>query len=409
MSERNVSRDLQTLRLPAEVVAAWLQDFSRLTGEADLTAPLWWLDDAKLRATCDEMAFAPAIHDAFAQAAALLRQQDRAWQTLIHLAARVLTQPRGDLRTQAYMRPGPAYETWGMLADLYRPMVCLTMLPAMIAHHRKLGVDAQITRDTADDLPLWMEDHHRKHGRWGTCDSTGWFCVHLNGELFRLGRLQYEPCTLQGHYHVLINRQNQSVAMMLANQPFRADGQYATADHGIDQDAPGNWTTRFTETSVGYTGHIVDAQGFVRRESQTLPRPEWKILAREGDPALSVHIPARGRLDPAACEASFIQAAQFFRHHFPQFNAKVFCCSSWLMDPQLALLEQGRSNLGQFVKLFQSVPHPHGNSDQMFERVFDNQTDIPTLPRDNSLRRGVLAHLEAGGRWRSANGYRLIP
>jgi hypothetical protein len=72
------------------------------------------------------------------------------------------------------------------------------------------------------------------------------------------------------------------------------------------------------------------------------------------------------------------------------------------------MIQQGQCNLAHFVKLFHSLPYPSGNSNQMFERVFDNQNDIATLPRDTSLRREIIAHMEAGGRWRSASGYRLL-
>jgi hypothetical protein len=410
MKPDQVARDLHTLGLSADVINAWLEDLSALPAQADLTTPLWWLDETALRATCSEMAYTPAIQDAFSDTAHELRKANPAWQTLIRLAAQVWMQPSRERRGKAFLRPGPAVETWGLLADMYRPLVFLTMLPAMIARHRAMGIDEQIIRDTADDLPLWMEEHHRKFGRWGTCDSAGWFCVHLNGELFKLGRLQFEFGEFELPFVILQDDAGRPHAVVKGQHLIRADGQFASADHGIDQNAADNWTTLYTdhENDADIIGHAAEESGSISSTVYSFPTDSYKRLVAPGDPIISVHIPARGKLDLAACEASFTQARDFFQRYFPAYNARIFTCSSWLMDPQLTGLKQSQSNLSRFVKLFHSLPIPSGNSDQMFERVFDNECDIATLPRDTSLRRDILAHIEAGGRWRSASGYRLI-
>jgi|GEM_PF-4927161 len=407
MSSRTLAEHLQHLKLEPEVITAWLNDSARPMDDNLLYQPAWWKDASRLKAVCDQLGFAPDIHDAFARAAAMIDVNDHAWWAILNLTARALGQANHS-RYKAYARSGPPVAVWGMLGDMFKPLAMLTGLPTMIATHQRMGIDMQITRDTADDLPLWMNAHLLKHGRWGTCDSQGWFTKHLNGEIFALGRLQFELSTFTLPFVILINHQRQCMAMATADQSIRADGQFASCDMAIAKDAPDNWTTTFICSAEGFTGHPVDPQGFIRRETITLPASQWRILTRQEDDVIAIHIPARGKLDTAACEASLAQAESFFPKYFPHHRPRVFTCTSWLMDPQLCMIQQGQCNLAHFVKLFHSLPYPSGNSNQMFERVFDNQNDIATLPRDTSLRREIIAHMEAGGRWRSASGYRLL-
>lgn len=120
-----------------------------------------------------------------------------------------------------------------------------------------------------------------------------------------------------------------------------------------------------------------------------------------GDFGLSVHIPEfSGPLSPAACDASFGAAREFFPRHFPDEPLGVAACYSWLLDPQLADYLPSESNIVRFQQRFR---HSHdladGDADTL-EFVFgQRKPDLEKLPQDTTLQRAVVAHLRAGRHW----------
>ena len=77
-------------------------------------------------------------------------------------------------------------------------------------------------------------------------------------------------------------------------------------------------------------------------------------------------------------------------------------CSSWLLDPQFEDWLKPESNIVRFLREWYLAPRPGANDGQTFERIFGGPVDdINTAPRDSSLRRAILDHMKAGGRWRS--------
>lgn len=410
----SVRDDLLSLGLEPQVVDAWAEDDKRCDGPSagpdagQSPYVVWWQDEVKLIKVCDELNYSHDIRDVFLTASRRITHTAPAWWTLLAIAARVVIHPTPAVRGASYKRPYPPVAIWGELSDLFPAMIHFTALETMICNHRAMGIPAAITADTADDLPLRMEEFHCKHGRWGTTDVQHWFSGHLRCTIYKLGRLQFTPAPFGLSSIVLANKQGESVALALGDFPVRADGQFASTDKGIAADAPDNWMTTLTQTPDTLTGHVIDEQSNIQRKLSSFPLNEWRIALKENDQTLAVHIPARGRLDSADCVASFEMAQAFYAKYYPTLHAKAFTCISWLMDPQLAQLEQGKSNLGKFIRLFHPIPMRTGNDDQMFERVFDKQRDLKTLPRDTSLRRSLIAHMELGRKWRGAGGYRLI-
>lgn len=405
-----VRDDLLSLGYEPAVADAWLDADLKLAGPSSDPSryKVWWSDEARLVAVCDELKYSKAIRDAFLAACRRINQTAPAWWTLIAMGTRAIQCPDHTVRQAAGKRPYPPASTWGELSDLFPAMIHFAGVEHMIQQHRAMGISPVITAATADDLPLRMEEFHQKHGRWGTTDTMHWFSNHMRSNLYCLGRLQYVPAPFGLSCMVLANEQGESAAVALGDFPVRADGQFAGADKGIAAEAPDNWTTTFTQTSEAITGHVIDEQGCIQRQSTTFPLNTWRVALKPDDTTLTVHIPARGRLDPAACLDSLNEALVFYAKYYPNLKPKAFTCISWLMDPQLTAFEQGQSNLGKFIRLFHPIPMRTANDDQMFERVFHNQRDLKTLPRDTSLRKMLIAHMEQGKKWRGAGGYRLI-
>jgi hypothetical protein len=138
----------------------------------------------------------------------------------------------------------------------------------------------------------------------------------------------------------------------------------------------------------------------------------WEPAARRGDAVLAVHIPAAGRFNGPmtreACADSFRRAIPFFAKHLPRFQPRLLACTSWMLDPQLALYLPPESNLVAFQQFFRIAPVPGADDRQTLERVFDGPVaDWSKAPRDTSLRRIMAEQAERGVRWRMGAGVML--
>jgi len=179
--------------------------------------------------------------------------------------------------------------------------------------------------------------------------------------------------------------------------------------------AHGRWGLGNVRWPVTYFTGRLYALGRLQFEMTAFPESccsDGAIPFTPGDPVLSVHIPASGKLDDADCEWSFRQAYEFFPSFFPEHAFKGLICISWMMNRQLEVALPKSSNLVRFIRRFKPLAFKDADDKQAWERVFGGPvSDFASAPRDTALRRALLAHAEAGGKWLSAAGYieREIP
>ncbi|MFK4104817.1 acyltransferase domain-containing protein [Streptomyces sp. NPDC019531] len=79
----------------------------------------------------------------------------------------------------------------GALQRCFPVYVFVAALPHTHAYHRAHGIPADVTRRTLADLGRNMALHRRRYGRAGV-QSPRWLTRHFRGELYQLGRLQFE-------------------------------------------------------------------------------------------------------------------------------------------------------------------------------------------------------------------------
>ncbi|GGJ26048.1 hypothetical protein GCM10010121_041460 [Streptomyces brasiliensis] len=77
------------------------------------------------------------------------------------------------------------------LGGYFTAYVFLAALPHARAYHRARGIPADVSRRTLADLGRNMAVHRRRHGRGGV-QAPRWLVHHFRGELYQLGRLQFE-------------------------------------------------------------------------------------------------------------------------------------------------------------------------------------------------------------------------
>jgi hypothetical protein len=77
------------------------------------------------------------------------------------------------------------------LRRFFAAYVFVAALPHTRAYHRARGISADVSRRTLADLGRNMVVHRRRHGRGGV-QSPQWLMLHFRGELYQLGRLQFQ-------------------------------------------------------------------------------------------------------------------------------------------------------------------------------------------------------------------------
>ncbi|GAA3138967.1 acyltransferase domain-containing protein [Streptomyces rameus] len=113
-----------------------------------------------------------------------------------------------DCVEEVFREPGDTGRTPGLdtllasapaeLADLFPVYVFLAALPRTRAHHQARGIPAEISRRTLADLGRNIAVHRRRHGRTGV-QARRWLVRHFRGELYQLGRLQFERARIGPH------------------------------------------------------------------------------------------------------------------------------------------------------------------------------------------------------------------
>ncbi|WP_217235632.1 acyltransferase domain-containing protein [Streptomyces sp. AC555_RSS877] len=79
----------------------------------------------------------------------------------------------------------------GPLQRCFPVYVFVAALPHTRAYHRERGIPADVSRRTLADLGRCMTVHRRRYGITGVQDPR-WLTRHFRGELYQLGRLQFE-------------------------------------------------------------------------------------------------------------------------------------------------------------------------------------------------------------------------
>ena len=284
---------------------------------------------------------------------------------------------------------------------LIEALALLAEYPRTLESNRARSISDDVTHETLRDMERWMLDFEKKHGHPGF-EKPLWLRNHFQGNLFSLGRLQFELGHAPLPYRVYQHCDGGRLAA-LANDGLGCDA------NGIPQIDGGKWQTRFWEDESAFSGHPVNIfDGSIRPYSVQFSKSEWTLCMSQEDSVLHVHIPEGDPLDAKACDCSIERAWEFFDCHFPEISLRGMLCRSWLLEPQLQSLKilNPHSNIVRFGARFHPLPIPGATDYQFRERIFPSDAPLP-LPRDTALRRAIAPYLEKGGVLRMVGGVLL--
>lgn len=377
------------------MIGEWLDSLAGEDGVID------FLQSAYVERACRAIGLPEPMAEALLSGASLIRE-DTALAAIarqFHRELFVVKEDPGEANKRL-LASGPRS---GMLAAV----VYLGGLPQMIDVYRAKGISERVWVDTMSDLAIWMQRYYSQHGEWGL-EQVGWLVHHLNGELFRLGRLQFAFARYNRPFKAF--RSRTTGALIALGEPgvrYRADGQ-ADGTNGIS-DPAGGWTSSYAFNGTAYIGNPVAAGGFAVPSAVRLPAREWELVLEQGDTVMDVHIPEGGKMTHELCRDSYRQAVGFAARYFPEQPLKGFVCTSWLLSPQFPRLLPPEANIVRFQSDYYVIP-VKSDERQTLERVFGFGTtlaDLPLLPRETSLQRIVHDYLSSGGWIHGASGFLL--
>jgi len=251
---------------------------------------------------------------------------------------------------------------------------------------------------------MWVRTFRQWNGRWGF-NQLPWLANHLRGELFCLGRLQFQI----GRFflpQIILRWAREVVVLAPDGLRYRADGLIDGANGGCD---PQSRTTRYRENAAFHEGNLISSEGRVTGETGVFAKADWRRAVVPDDDTLYFHIPATGPMEHASCGESFARARDFFPRYFPAFQPRAFCSTSWLFDSSLANILPATSNIVRFQREFYLLPLEQANDNQMFERVFAKRyEDIAAAPQITSLQKAIVAYYTHGNRLCSARACLLF-
>lgn len=299
----------------------------------------------------------------------------------------------------------PSLEDYlGEFSGAFYLLIALSGIPKAMELHTSRKIPERIMLDTYNDTAIWAMDYKDLHGVWGM-DShfIPWLCNHLLGDLFRLNRLQFMQRPFRQSLRAFRNHKtHQVIVLSESGISYRGDGQ-VNGTGGIF-DSENLWTSRLVIEDNHITGTPIHPSGIALKKEISLSMNKWESILIPGEPILEVHIPAGEKMDFFDCGESFKLALSFFPKYFPDRPFKAFCCGSWLLNTQFQNMLTPESNIVKFQKEFYLFPIYSGGSSGI-DRIFrKGLKDLSTAPRDTSLRRAVLDHLQRGGYLRAGGG-----
>jgi hypothetical protein len=259
---------------------------------------------------------------------------------------------------------------------LFYTLVLLSGLGPMRQHYSERDIPAEVLERSLESLVTELQNDPYEPGQWGVYgpERLEWFRFYLRGEIFRLGRLEYQFGDFGYPFRVYRHEGTNAVLALCAGGiTYLSDGQ---------REGPGRlceptdtWVSEFEETPAGATGNPILPTGRALPRRVHLPSSEWKIVLAPGALGLYLHLPADGPLLPELCRRSYEEATAFFARHFPDRPASFLFCTSWVLDTEIGNLISEPSNILEFQKDVYLFPFLTDDR-HLYEVIFNGVPEI---------------------------------
>ena len=277
---------------------------------------------------------------------------------------------------------------------------CVMLFPVLghiVASHDALAARG-VDEDVITASLLWTDNFFAE-----ACEKLGklaypkeYFAAYGAGIYVKtliIGRLRFEIAKEAIHPVRMYQSRKGELLPLMDHVTLHQSGQML-GSFGCEEES-GSFLAEVTETEDAYEGYTVDpVTRLVLKERIRLPKSEWTEIYRRGMNAIKVHIPAGGRLDPAACEASYTRAKELLPRAYPEYRFSCFLICCWMLSPLLKEILPPTSNIVVFGEKYTVFPMKSDAKDA-FGYVFGihgkelSKIDFASLPEENSLQRGI--------------------
>ena len=266
------------------------------------------------------------------------------------------------------------------------------------------GIPQTVLQETLSEFDVSADEYYAEHRQVGVGDSS-WILNHMQGKLFRLGRLQY-IVNKKFAYNSYVFRNSTGETLAVAK-----DGVCVDAEGFVTRGEPA-FTTNFIKTDNTVTANRVDKKGNILRATIEIPLNEYQCVLEPGDDALNVHIPSGGKLDIEQCRQSLDDAVAFGRKHFPEYNYKTFTLRSWLLSEEVKELLDNNANIIRFSDMFSRAAGIRTSSrQQVYNWIFghgSNFNDYLNHEAKTTLQRGAHRLLDEDRWFITRTGFIII-
>ncbi len=289
------------------------------------------------------------------------------------------------------------------MKGIFYLLVGMELAPFLRDLHARMGVDEAVTRNNLTQIRdvNWVYRKSNEDRLGTSIGLLSWMKYQTNGELFRIGRMQYFIAPSLGYIEAYRNRETGEVIALAE------DGMKMTDDGFLcfkGEEATAAWTTRHaTDYQAGTTtGYVVSpGKGVVLKQTATLDLNVWQHVLGRGSLMLSMHIPAGGQMALKKCIESARDAFVFFQKHFPHRPVVGIDCLSWIFGPQLEDMLDADSNLVELMAAGYLYPiHWERNDNGLGFIFYRNDGDLENYPRDTAIQNTVLDWVLADKPWR---------
>ena len=332
--------------------------------------------------------------DSVLRAAAIIRGMPELARFTVLLASMLKADPKAVGKDSSWNLPVPPegadpfpYEMTGFLA-------LLPSVPAVAAQLRERKVPEDIVNKSLVGLSSGITVFAGNvHAPGYNAGRVRWSTHHLVPDLLSIGRLGFEMRAFPGHVRAFTREDGTMCVLADGCRLHRSGLLLGAADC---EDEEGAFDADYRETDAFFEGCPVE-NGRAKPARIQLPRSEWKEFLAPGDPVISVHIPGFAPFGHDIVVESYQRARAVFGLSFPDFPYRAFVCGSWLMDPMLDTLLEGKGNIVRFQRDFYRYPNA-SKGKAVYTFLYGMPNAAPAdLPADSTLRRKVRDLLISGG------------
>lgn len=284
--------------------------------------------------------------------------------------------------------------------ELFLLLLALSAIPRIHLQHKSLGVPSDITAATCSDVgSRVLISREFKDGATGiSLRCLNWLRHHVKGTLFQFGRLQFHLVNMGGGLRVYRNRRSgEYMAIVEPGKRLNAEGFHDGIGGNLSAD---HWYSCWDECDGVVKATRISPSGHSIREPVVFKLDEWDLVVDQNSIVMNTHIPRGPRIQLSDWRESILQGFDFFENKLGSTVSPVACiCRSWMFEPRFQDILPETSNLVKLQKRLQlfTFLNSHATRSGFYFVFGDDDIDIETAPRDTSLRRALLDHVQSGG------------